>query len=532
MAEAAVQPIQLEHYGASVVDSFQLIQGEFQSGQPVEYQPPHVRVVDQTLADAIELAMRATVDSRTLRPWLSVDELPSIKAKRDIWDTDSHALVAERKELLNAGEFSAVPYAFNVLSTAKKVLDSTPVPGKESTKYDRLKQGFYLDCHRHRDEARRRLTWEYFAEVEQPFDEQHDSFMYGDYVLKDVVDNGLSPVGSEEVGLDVLIANRREEYTSAEIAKLGRLMLDHAGVEFTSKQLTMVTISQVKNSPQTMIWAHRFDPQQNRRFHEQVGFTKEYITHDVITEFIKQKGVISPSDSPSEVDVLDIQSLSLDGDGVLDVVQSLDTIASATSGKNIFMGEEVAADFAKDYSAVPAESAKRQLGNEEQVDELMTEILRLAEARTDDWLANSLIDTFVTNMLLDGVKNDPAAARNIFGPDTAFTIQRSINERQRGNYELADQLIVQARSEAPVATVCTGGSCGLVEVNLLSTDASKARELGLGSGLLKDTVRKCKNPGCGAKNILYDDKGNKACTTCGSKQIKGKVTITTKQQSA
>ncbi len=461
--------------------------------------------------------------------WISADALPNVHALRKSCDEDSHQILANRQELLRDGEFEQVPYAFDTLTTAKKLLQAEKDHGKTSLEYTQVYKGFYLDSKRHRDEARRRLTWEYFPEVEQQFDDERDSYVYGAYALKDIVDNGLSPVGAEEVGVDTLIANRREEYTHVAIGKLGQLMLQQT-IEIPLEQtMTTMTVSQLDNSPQTMVWGVRYDPLNGRRFQEQVGFTKEFITHDVIVEAYKQKGVIAADSQPTKQDILSTQAINMNGEGVLDFMALLDTIASEKTGRNIFMGEAVAADFHKDYQTVPAEAATRQAENQEEVEDLMNEVLRLAKTQTDSWLANRLVDDFVTEMLVDRVATDPGMANQIFGQSSAREVERSLWHRAQGDFEKADRIIADLRTNAPRATVCSGGSCGVETINANSSEglalASEAKAQP-GDKIAKDKIRSCK---CGGE-IVYaynDKKVNKKCLgRCGA--FESKISIVSK----
>ncbi len=461
--------------------------------------------------------------------WISADALPNVHALRKSCDVDSQNILAERKALLREGEFKQVPYAFDTLTTAKKLLQAEKDYGKDSPEYAQVYKGFYLDSKRHRDEARRRLTWEYFPEVEQKFDVERDSYVYGDYALKDIVDNGLSPVGAEEVGVDTLIANRREEYTHVALGKLGRLMLEQT-VEIPLEQsMTTMTVSQLDISPQTMIWGVRYDPIRNRRFQTQVGFTKEFITHDVIVEAYKQKGVVAVDATPDEHEILSTQAINTKGEGVLDFMALLDSIASEKTGRNIFMGEEVPAGFRKDYQAVPAEAEARQTENPEEIESLMSEVLRLARAHTDGWLANRLLDDFVTVMLVNSVATEPGMANQIFGQSVARDVERSVWERARGNNEQADRIIAELRTTAPRATVCSGGSCGIETVNANSSEgmalASEAKAQP-GDKIAKDKNRSCK---CGGEIVYaYNDKRvNKKCLgRCGA--FESKISIVSK----
>lgn len=489
---------------------------------PEHYSQPPLRLVDQITLDAMFLAMNL---AETETDWFSADDIPTLRAVRAQTDIGSQQMLADKRELLSQGEFDAVPYAFDVLATAKRLKQIEKTFGKESQQYRELYRGFRLDCKRHRDEARRRLSWEYFPEVEQLFDDEADSFMYGGYLTREVVDNGLSPIGSEEVGVDALIANRREEYTSIAIAKLGKLMLRHAGVRVVEPKITMLTVSQVKTSPQIMIWGLRFDPMHNRRFQEQVAFPKEVVIHEDIVEAYKQERLLAADAHPTEVDLLNLQAMNTFGKGPLYLMEKIDTVASKRTGRNIFMGRVVADDFEKDYEAIPGEAAERQAQDPEQIEALENEILRLVDEDIDGWLANRLIDEFVTDMLLEKVKDNPEAAADIFGAETAHNLARVNWLRQQGNMQAADALFEKTVANAPLATVCTGGSCDLERMFLSSEEGKKAKELTkaeTGDNLVKDKVRSCK--ACGKRgSVVYafnSKKVNKGCLACGATEFK------------
>lgn len=475
--------------------------------QPVdlEVSQRYLKLVDQAMVDVATLT--GFVDQNS---WISADDLPSLRADRLRFDSESHEIIEDRMHLLREGRGDEVPYAFNTLTTAHKLLKAEEVHGVDSPEYAKYLKGLHLDTTRHIAEANRRLTYMYAPETEQVYDPELDSYVYGGYVLDEVVTDGLTPVGAEQVGIDVLIADRREELTAK---SLGKLMLGQLGIERPRQPVTMLTVSQVENSPQIMVRGLRFDQARNSRFQEQVGFVKGLITHHDIVDVFKDKGVIDADAQPSEIDVLGIQAISLRGETPLNFMQSLDIVASKRTGKNIFMGEEVGAEHPKDYSVIPGEAAEREAQQEDQAKALMDELLSLARRGVDGWLANMLIDKFVTDMLLDKVSNDPAAARNIFGEKTARTIEQSMNLRRIGDISGANQVLDQARVEAPQATVCSGGSCGLESVDE-KTRLATIKELGgkEGDTVLRDKVRSC--PKCREKSLIYVFNDKEVRTKC------------------
>jgi hypothetical protein len=482
-----------------------------------------LRLADQPLLDAVSLvAFSAEPTSR----WLSADELPSLRTVREQSEADAHQILEEKHEFLNEGEFEKVGYAFDVLSKAKKLVAIEKTDGKNSERYHLADAGFELDCQRHRDEARRRESWEYFPEIEQTFDTTADSFVYGDYVMKEVVVDGLTPVGAEKIGVEALVSNYKEEHVSVAVSKLGKLMLKHAGVENPAPEIRTITVSQIETSPQVMVWSQRYDSETGDRFLEQVALPRKNITHEVIVEAMKRKGSVEPDAKPSRQEVNDTQSISLDRYGVLEFAALLDEVASELSGKNIFMGAEVSADTIKDYAGIPAQAAERQAENPEEVNKLKAEVLRLARNNTDGWLANRLIEDFVTDMFFTKAKLDPVTAGEIFGEKTANDIQQALTLRQQGDIYAAERIIEATRAEAPRVTVCAGGSCGLESVNQLTLEGqSIARAVGAKAGdtVVKDKERKCPNPGCGKKEIVYaysSREVKKKCLGCGKGETK------------
>lgn len=474
---------------------------------PHTYERP-LRLVDQPLLDAAALLGHVGQQS-----WLSADDLPSVRMDRLHCDVESKTIIEDRMSLLREGRGDEVPYAFNVLATANKLIEAEDKYGAYSQEYLQHLKGLELDTTRHIAEAERRLTYMYAPETEQQYNADLDSYVYEQYVLDDVVTQGLTPVGAELVGIDVLIADRREEFTAKSVGKLGQLMLAQSGVRKPQFEMTMLTISQVDNSPQTMIRSLRFDPVRGSRFQEQVGFIKDHITPEVIVEGLRRKRAIEPDAMPGTTEVLGTQVISMQGETALSFMPLLDTIASERSGKNIFMGEEVATDQPKDYGAIPAEAAAREVRQQNEAKALLTKVVQLARQGVDGWFANTLVDKFVTDMLLDKVSEDPAAARNIFGEKTAQTIEESMYLRERGDIDGANQMLDQARVEAPPATVCTGGSCGLEGVDE-KTRLGTIKEVGgkEGDTVLKDNVRSC--PGCGQKKLIYVFNTKEVRTKC------------------
>jgi hypothetical protein len=98
--------------------------------------------------------------------------------------------------------------------------------------------------------------------------------------------------------------------------------------------------------------------------------------------------------------------------------------------------------------------------------------------------------------------------------------------RNEGDYTAAERLENTYRAEAPIAAVCTGGTCGLETVNVLTNEGqkiAKAVNAKVGDKVVRDTERKCPNPKCQKREIVYafnDKEVKKKCLACGTHDYK------------
>jgi hypothetical protein len=268
------------------------------------------------------------------------------------------------------------------------------------------------------------------------------------------------------------------------------------------------------------------DDKTNDRFEEQVGLPGIYITHEIFQMALAERGLDAAAMGKTELHGAQI----LAQDDLLEFVRLLDDVASEQWCVNIFMGELVPNGFQKNYANFRAEALQRQAELKEMADGVANFVLGLADEDADRAGAPAIVEEFVKAQLIHLVKHDFETAEQVFDTRTARGLQEVAYLESIGQFERANERLGEVQQTAPGGGFCGAGSCGIISVSELSSDASAARELGLGSGLMYDTVRSC--PGCKSKRVYYDSKGNKACTGCKSSQINGVAKMAGKPKAA
>jgi hypothetical protein len=269
----------------------------------------------------------------------------------------------------------------------------------------------------------------------------------------------------------------------------------------------------------------RLDGDSDDRFEEQIGLPGIYITHFVIQQALARRGI--DADSLDKTGMHGAQLLA--GDDLMDFVALLDDEAGRQWCTNIFMGEEVPADFVKDYDSFRQEALRRQAGLQEQAGTVANFVIDLARDDVDRRQALTMVEDFVKLLLLDMAKRDGSVAEQMFDARTAAGLREVAELEARGLYDAAFDRMREVEKAAPGGGYCGGGSCGLESVNTGSeAGRALAARLGAGAGdtVVKDKVRKCK---CGSKNVAYaynSSKVIKLCEGCGSKSVEAKSAVT------
>ncbi|HEX8763342.1 MAG TPA: hypothetical protein VF733_06335 [Candidatus Saccharimonadales bacterium] len=475
--------------------------------------------------------------------WIRADVLPGVFVARTEAALEAETIMEARMQHLRDGEFDQVPWTVDPLSSAARVIKAKKECGEKSTAYREAKESLDVDCQRLLAEAwSKDADSEYFAPLEQPFNAALNSFTYKNYSLDVMVRQGLSPMAEPEEK-QYRVGEFVEERTYKAVRHAGALALKGATTPASdhgqARALTVTTISECAD------WAIEaydrgerndlggYAPKKKKlklrsvairptvRYQEEFAMSGEYITHDVVVEALRRNSVIQQDQNPSKVEVRALQLVNMNGDGVLAFARLLDTVAGEVHDKTIFCGVEVDADHPRNYAAIPAEAATRQKKLKADAATLSDYLIRLEKDGTDHWAANALVRTFVTNLLLEKVKDDPVRAEIVFDQKTAQGIREYQALQARGDVLLAERLWQSVQAGAPAAGFCGAGSCGLASEKSTTDDAQKAIKLGLkatNGEIIRDTERKC--PSCKEKTILYDSKGSKVCINCDKKDIK------------
>jgi hypothetical protein len=403
--------------------------------------------------------------------------------------------------------------------------------GKHSPEYKELFSAVVLDCSRLLGEAERKNTWEYFEESKQVFDHQDGQYIAQGVHTLDVVERGLSPTTDEDEEQDRRVNEFVEEHTYHSVRKirvLGRLGLHEEVRVKTISECTDWAIEAYKTDSKKshggyapgiekfMIRGMRFDDE-GRRYEEQLALPGIYITHDIIMDVMKEEGAISQDTGLTKTELHSKQFIDPTGQSVIDLAEKLDQKASEVSGKNVFMGEEVSPAFVKDYSAIPADAKQRRDKRQHLSHELADQVIKLQASKTDSWAAEGIVGKIVQKMLFGIVKNNPELAAQVFDKETADGFEQVAHLESLGRYQEARLLQEDVEKNAPEASYCGAGSCGL-EAAINFREIAKVHALGLKGELIHDSERAC--PACNKKSVYYDEKGSKACAGCGISEIK------------
>lgn len=507
---------------------------------------PHA---DDLLQTDIELLRQAQAE----RAWVNAASLASVIASRAASRAQGETLLEARRQNLRDGEYDQVPEAVDPLSEARRAREAAKLYGNDSPEHQRAQTGLLISCERLVAEIRRVQTWEYFAELEQPYEEWAGGYTFESRILSDMVDDGITPLADSEEGANRL-TEKVEEATYGALRGLGAVALQEsvAGARAARREMRVNTISECNDSAikaykrdvaagkkpaasynghvpsieKFMIRGVRYGTDTDSRYQEQLALSGKYVTRKIIINAMRMLSVIEPGHNPTKAEVRATQMVNLNGEGVLAVAALLDELASHASGKRIFLGEVIPEDRPKDYASVPAIAAQRQAKQKGDAQEVVNYLVQLDQNGVDPVVAGGRIDTFIANLLHERVKHNPAEAAHAYDDKEILHKIEEYNQRLAdGDIEGARRIDAQMKADLPPPVYCGAGACGLEGVDPKSLEGAAALRLGLKakekSELLHDKERPC--PGCNRLKVYYDKTGNKACTGCAFSQIDGKI---------
>lgn len=470
----------------------------------------------------------------------NADAVPWLGAVREQARAGAVRIVAERQQHLRDGEFDRVPLDVDALGTAAKLAAVGDTFGKASAEYADARAGLVLDCSRKWAEAFRKNTWEYFGVSTQQYDAESDMLFANGFSVDEMIYNGLSPLGEREeterrindavnlAGQKALLKNPQATGLAllhvspctdwAHCSYRGRPMAAHGGYAPEIDKL-MVNFDLPDHASGTI-------------YHEQVGVSGRYITPGIVAEAFSIMGIIEPGQPLGRTDIHATQGVVATelASSVFDFLRIADELASQRSGQEIFMGEVVAPTHPKDYTSVIAEATQRRDEQARLSEELTCYVEELHASDTDHALATVLVDKFVQDKLLAKAATDPELAEQVFNKATAERFHHAQLLESQGRQAEAEAEREQARQNAPAASSCGAGSCGLESVSKAEQDKVKDLFGAKGDGeVIKDTERAC--PLCHQKKLYYYDvKRNgsgdiisfqKGCRGCEKTDAKG-----------
>ncbi|MCA9325454.1 hypothetical protein KDA23_05335 [Candidatus Saccharibacteria bacterium] len=466
--------------------------------------------------------------------YVLADSIPELAEARDIERQLARGILDARKDS-EVSQNSTELLPVDALSTADRTLEAGQTYGFDSSQYGEHEQGLVQDCHRLVAEWYRKKRPEYFPELRHEFRPEEQSFFSHGLSIRQMTENALVPIAATPEEEDRRVNERVEDATALMVRGLGAVATGLDTIR-TISECTDWAIERFGRDQKTgkhegyggyvpeiqklMIRDIRLDSKTDDRFEEQVGLPGTYITHEILQIALQRRNV-----EAGHMDKTTLHgSQLLVEDDLMDFVALLDEVATEQWCTNIFMGEEVARGFVKDYAGFRQEALARQASLKDLAKEVAAFVLDLAADKTDRRQALSLVEDFVKIRLLDMSKRDRGLAIDIFDEATADGLRQVAYLESIGQYDEAQQRFNEVAEKAPGGGFCGAGSCGLEAVNPYGEEgkllASKLRAK-TGDTITKDKVRTCK---CGSRgSIVYahnSGKVNKYCTSCGSYESK------------
>lgn len=498
--------------------------------------------------------------------FINTDSIPELSAERRKAASKATRILGQNRHIVHNGDAESVPTPIDALGTARQAAIIKRRYGEHSPQYREVFSGLVLDTERLLAEAYSKNTAEYFAKVTQHRERTTGQYFSHGLSIANMVENGLSPLAEPEEQ-DRRVNDYVEERGVYE--PLGR-MIGRIGLQGVMDRVLVpalapeaqITAQNREQPPSVSVMtisectdfairdyqadskgshsgyapavkkfmirgAHFFDDSADRQ-EEQVAVPGLYVTHELIQEYLVEKGVMSPEQEPTKTEVHATQFISVDGTGVMDVVRELDQKASKLYGKNIFMGEEVPEDHAKDYGDFVEEAEIRRAKLAPKPTELAEYLITLEESGANPHVAEALVDKFLKETLLEVAKNHPELAEAMFDKETAEGFIEVARLKAIGRHNEAWRLQVAVKANAPEVSYCGAGGCGLETVDATSAAGQRAIQLGLKRGrMFRNKESACKN--CSANELHHDLEGNTVCIACNATKLKGQEVKTTRR---
>jgi hypothetical protein len=472
--------------------------------------------------------------------YIFVDSIPDLAAARHAERLRAESILDFRRNGLDLGADEALLLPIDALSTAKRVHEAATLYGEGSRQHLEKLDGLGLDCQRLVGEWYRKLRPEWFPRSRHSFDPDTLSFFSHGMSVRQMTENALTPMPDNPEEEARRVNERVEDETPYLVRNLGDVALKGMAIrtisECTDKAIADYAADiragarhrgydgQVPEREKLAVRDITLDQTTGDRYEEQVFLPGELITRSIIQTALGRRGLDAWHLDKTRLHGAQI----LAGDGLMEFVELLDTVAGEEWCTNVFMGEEVAAGFIKNYAGFRQEALRRQEGQKEIALAVRNFVLDLAADNVDPRKAPAMVEEFVKLQLLGLGKQNPRLAADMFDEQTAIGLQGVAALEAAGRFEEAYSLMREVEKAAPGGGYCGAGSCGIERFDENSEEGERIKDkldAKPGDALVKDNERSCSV--CSKKGSIYyaysSIKVNKLCTSCGSTQYKRTV---------
>jgi hypothetical protein len=475
--------------------------------------------------DSSTVEYQAIFETELSGQLIDCDTFSDLASWRQEFTGEAMARLLENRQKLLNGDANSVPLPIDSLGTTRNLAYIEQSYGHGSLEYQRGYFGLFMDCLRLWSEAESKYAADYCPPIFQPYNALSGRYTSNDICLHQTIENGLSPEGdieAQEIRLYDYVEERTNEVIGA--SNLAREQVSVISFKPCPDYAIRNYQADKKGSHDGFVPAiekffiQNFKFSEEGRYHEQVALPGIYITHDLIVETLKEIEAMPEDVSPTKLELRAKQFINTSDSPLVSLTSLLDKKASEATGLNIFMGEVVADDHSKDYELVLQQAADRQVAQESKAHEIAQFLIDLNRQGVDGISGNIVTDDYLKELLFKEALEHPEKAAIIFDEDTALGIQQ-INNSELAGHD-SGNLRKQVYKDAPAASYCGAGSCGLEAVSASSPEVRVAHQHGLVGEVIHDTERSCNN--CGEKTVYYDQGGSKTCVNavCQNTEIR------------
>jgi hypothetical protein len=382
-------------------------------------------------------------------------------------------------------------------------------------------------------EAMQALTWD-LPEPRCYLQSADGTLHDGGYEIGSMFYNALSPLNGE-VELERRIYEAANFRAIEQAGRIEELAKNAAFVEISMRNTERGASGYVEEIDKLQIRYSKFvdTPRGRELVMQPMYLDGRLFDEHFMNGFLESLGVSTQGGKLDRTEILS-KPIMVDASQIRDVVDFvaiMDEAASEWHGKDIFVGEVVEQNTAKNYSGLAAISKQRYAMIEDAVTHIDAEALKMARQGAEPAEASVMLDALQKRVALQICRTNPGVASIAFDSTTEQLLMQANVLEAEGRQSEADSMFDLAVEVAPDLRGC-GAACSIREANLderVKAMRSGLKEYDLSGKFYFDGEANC--PACGRKGILRGGNGAVCANKqCQSSNVNGVVKVKNQEE--